>query len=417
VAVSATLAINERVAAKRRAGEDVVPLGFGEAGLPVHRDLVDALAAAGDQAAYGPVAGLPAVRVAAAGYLSRRGVAATADEVIVAPGSKPLLFAVIHAVDGAVVLPRPSWVSYAAQAHLIGRTVRHVPTLPGQGGVPDPNAFATAIADQRRAGDPVGLVVLTLPDNPTGTYADAEVVRAVCEVAAANDVAVVSDEIYRDLVHDGAPTLVSPATLLPDRTVVTGGLSKNLALGGWRLGFAHVPAGPWGEQVHARMLSVASEVWSCPPHPVQVAAAVALHEPPPLRERIDASRRLHARVVTAVADRFRAAGADVPTPRAAFYVYPDLSPLAPPLQGRWGVKSSDDLATSLLTETGIATLPGSAFADLPDRLTLRVATALLYGDRDDQRLAALEADDPTTLPWIAEHLERLDVGLTAFVSG
>jgi len=84
---------------------------------------------------------------------------------------------------------------------------------------------------------------VTLPDNPTGRLASPVTVRALYQVAAAHRLVVISDEIYRDLVHDQATPMLSPAEVAPGATAVTTGLSKSLALGGWRLGAARRPAG------------------------------------------------------------------------------------------------------------------------------------------------------------------------------
>jgi aspartate aminotransferase len=408
--ISATLAINQLTAAKVAAGRPVLPLGFGEAGLPVHPELVAALATAAPSGAYGPVAGLPALREAAAGYWTRRRLPTEAGQVLAGPGSKPLLYAVLRANAGAVALPRPSWVSYAAQAQLLGRAVHHVPAPAGHGGVPDPDLLDAAASAARREGHPIGSVVLTLPDNPTGTLAGQEVVRAVCEVARRHDLLVLSDEIYRDLVHDPATAFLGPAEVLPEQTVVTTGLSKSLALGGWRIGVARMPQGPLGERLGAEVASIASEVWSSPANPVQQAAAWAFTEPAVLTARIHASRLLHAAVAGAVADRFDAAGAKVHRPTAAFYLYPDFAPYAELLADRWSVRTGEDLAHVLLERFDVATLPGSAFGEHPERLTLRIATSMLYGE-GDQRETALRSPDPVRLPWIAARLDQLETAL------
>jgi aspartate aminotransferase len=119
---------------------------------------------------------------------------------------------------------------------------------------------------------------------------------------------IISDEIYRDLVHANESVFISPAAIYPQRTVVTTGLSKNLALGGWRLGVARLPGGRLGRELRERLLGVGSEIWSAPAGPVQQAAALAFSEPPELTERIALSRRLHASVARAVAARFAAVG-------------------------------------------------------------------------------------------------------------
>jgi len=416
VAVSATLAINETVALKRRAGQVVLQLGFGEAGLPVHPELQAVLAGAADKNGYGPVAGIEALRTAAAGYWDRRHLPTEADCVVAGPGSKALLFALCRAIGGGVALPQPSWVSYAAQAALLDRRVCFVPTVPGNGGVPDPDQLAAAAVEARAANRPLGSVVLTLPDNPTGTFARPNVVRQACEVARNHGLVVISDEIYRDLIHDPTEPFLSPAEVVPDRTVITTGLSKCLALGGWRIGVTRFPDSPLGRQLLENVTAIASEIWSSPAQPVQHAAAWAFTEPPALRARISASRSLHARVATAVADRLEAAGTHLAAPQAAFYLYPDFEQHRAHLATRWAIHTSDDLARVLLGDLNVAVLPGSAFGDEDRALRVRVATSLLYGD-DEQRMIALEHPRPETLPWIEQALDHLSTALTELTGG
>ena len=131
--VSATLAANETMEARRRRGEPVLPMAFGEAGLPVHPLLRAALAEAAGCASYGPVAGRARLRESAAGYWTRRGLPTGPEAVVAGPGSKALLFALMAAIGGDVAVTRPSWVSYSAQASLAGRSAHFVP---GSGGVP-----------------------------------------------------------------------------------------------------------------------------------------------------------------------------------------------------------------------------------------------------------------------------------------
>ena len=232
--------------------------------------------------------------------------------------------------------------------------------------------------------------------------------RSVCSVAETHDLIIISDEIYRDLVHDADAPFPGPAVIAPERTVVTTGLSKNHALGGWRLGVARLPSGGLGRELRARLLGIGSEIWSAPAGPVQQAAALAFSEPPALTERVALSRRLHASVARAVALRFAAAGAAGPAPQAAFYLYPDFSPLADVLLERHGITSDESLAAVLLHTYGVGVLPGSAFGEESGRLRLRVATAMLYGDTDTERTAALNSADPCSLPWIAASLARLE---------
>ncbi|HEX6419593.1 MAG TPA: pyridoxal phosphate-dependent aminotransferase [Acidimicrobiales bacterium] len=411
IAHSPTLAVNEMLDARAAAGETVVHLGFGEARLPVLPEVAEVLAAAAPRNRYAPVAGSTSARTAAAGYFTRRGTPTEPDQVVLAPGSKPLLYALIASLPGDVVLPRPSWVSYAAQAALAGRRVVAVPAPDGSGGVPDPHLLDAAVRRAQAAGRDPGVLVLTLPDNPTGRLAGRDVVARVCEVAGRHGLAVVSDEIYRDLCYEPADH-ASPAALLPDRCFVTGGLSKSVALGGWRIGFARFPDSDLGERARRRAIGVASEVWSCLAEPMQAVAAHVLDDPPGVTGYVAAARRLHRAVTTALADVVVAAGARCPVPQGAFYAYLDLAPHRAALARR-GVTSGAALAEQLLSDHGVGVLPGRAFGDDPAALRVRAAASLLYGRTDDERWAALRSPEPAGLPWISDALERVGTAFAA----
>jgi aspartate aminotransferase len=407
VPVSATLAANEAMARRRQAGEPVLPLAFGEAGLPVPPVLRDALGAVTGGNDYGPVAGRAELRAAAAGYWTRRGLPTAADDVVCGPGSKPLLFGLLLALGADVAMPQPSWVSYAAQTAMVGARPHFVPAPPGEGGVCDPAGLARAVSQARAAGRRIGSVIVTLPDNPTGQLPRPATIRALAAVAAEHDLVIISDEIYRDLVYDTAPPFTSPAAFAPGRTVVTTALSKSLALGGWRIGVARLPGGRLGRVLRHRLLGIGSEIWSAPSGPIQEAAALAFSEPPAIVEHIRRSRRLHATVCRAVAATFAAAGVAVPAPQAAFYTYPDFAPWREHLARRHGVATGAGLARHLLDRYGMGVLPGSAFGERESTLRLRVATGLLYGETGAERECALAAPDPLALPPIAAALARL----------
>ena len=408
MSVSATLAANETIMQRRRAGEYVLPLAFGEAGLPVHSDLIDVLSRHAGRNGYGPVSAVPELAEAAAGYWSRRRLPTEPDQVVAGPGSKPLLYALMAAIGGDVALAQPSWVSYAAQSQLLNGNPLYVPTPEGVGGVPDPDLLAQHLDGAAVDGRHIKAIVVTLPDNPTGTVADGDLLERVVQVARQWDLFIISDEIYRDLRFAGEAGFVSPAELAPERTLITTGISKNLALGGWRLGVTRVPDSPEGRRIADRLLTIGSEIWSSAPQPVQHAAAYAFNEPAPLRERIHESTRLHAEVAHLVAARFRAAGATVPTPQGGFYLYPDFSEHRETVEAKWSVTTSADLAHLLLDRFGIGVLPGSAFGDDPKALKLRVATSQLYGDTDEQREASLRSAFPAQLPWLRQALTTLD---------
>ena len=298
---SPNLALNQLVDQRRAAGDHLVHLAFGEARLPVLPQLTAQLAAGAARSAYGPVAGAQDVRDAVAGYFTRRRLPTDADRVVVAPGSKPLLMALQLVIPGDVLLPRPAWNTYAPQAEYAGKRVFGVPIPAECGGVPDPGVLRATIRRARAAGGDPRLLVLTLPDNPTGTLAPPPVIRELCAVAEAEDLLIVSDEIYRDIVHDPDTTpFLSPAEVAPERTVVTTGLSKTLGVGGWRIGAARFPEGDTGALLRDAVVSAASELWSTLAGPMQQVARYAFEEPPEIVERMRASARLHGAVARAV---------------------------------------------------------------------------------------------------------------------
>ena len=408
---SPTLAADQRMRERIAAGRPVIHLAFGEAGLPVPESVREVLARASVQNSYGSVAGSAGARAAAAGYYTRRRVPTDPDQILFAPGSKPLLWALIETIGGDVILPRPSWVSYGAQAQIAGRRVWPVEIGPRAGGVPEPDALRETLAHARRESATPGLLVLTLPDNPTGTVASAQVIAELVEIAQSHGLAIVCDEIYRDLAHD-PEALVSPAELAPERVFITNGLSKSMALGGWRIGFARLPDGPLGRQAKAALGGLASEIWSSLAAPMQAVAAHVLDEPAEVTDHVARGRRLHTRATVAAHEIVTGAGALCRAPTAAFYLYPDLEPFREPLAAA-GVHGGDGLVEWLLERHEIGVLSGAAFGDDPHALRFRMATSLLYGSDDAQRWRALGSEDPASLPWIREPLTRLGAALAA----
>jgi aspartate aminotransferase len=404
--LSPTLAIDQRVAERRAAGRSVVHLAFGEAGLPVLPSLAEVLYGAAGRNAYGPVAGIPAAREAAASYFARRGVPTDAEQVVLGPGSKPLLFALLSVLPGDVVVPVPCWVSYPAQARLAAKQVIGVPIPAEAGGVPDPDALRDGVAAARREGKRPGVLVLTIGDNPTGTVAPADLLRRVCQAAEEEDLVIVSDEIYADLVHDPDLRVARPVELAPSRTVVTSGLSKALALGGWRIGFARFPATLAGEEWRRQVVGLASEVWSSLSMPMQHVAAYALEEPEEVRLHVAASARLHAAVAGALHREVVEAGAGCRAPEVAFYLYPDLEPARERLAAA-GADSAQGLADLLLERFDVAVLGGQHFRDDPAALRFRAATSLLYGVSDEERWETLRSPDPLAIQRVAEAIERV----------
>lgn len=413
-AMSPNLRLNEIVRDRVQRGVPTLHLGFGEARLPLLPELADVLAAAAGHTAYSPVAGTEAARESVAGYFGRRALPTDASQVVLAPGSKPLIFATIAALDGDIYLPAPSWNSYAPQVALTGHTPIPVPISQPYGGLPDVQALADRIGDDRRRGYRPVAVVVNAPDNPTGTTASPEAFQALCTVVAEAGLTLVSDEIYRDLHHgaDRSGAFVSPAELLTERTVVCTGLSKSLAIGGWRIGAARFPAGEFGAGLRDRVLAIASDVWSTMTAPMQEVAAYAFSEPPAITERLRRSSRMHGSLARACYQVCRSHGASVRPPTGGFYVYADFGARRHAF-AEHGAFHSASLARVLLEDYGIAVLAGHHLGDDPRRLAFKIATTGFVGDSDEERLAALSAPDAALLPHVQRRLRWLDEALAS----
>lgn len=398
VAPSATLAVNEAMAKRRAAGQETVHLAFGQASFPLPPRLRQALADAAPDTGYAPVLGVPALRQAIAAYLARsRKLTADADSVIVGPGSKPLLFALLRVLDGDLLLPVPSWVSYAPQARLAGRRVIGVETDPNDHHRLTPQALAEAVMRARRDGADPRILLVNTPSNPTGgmfTLADAEAIALWAREAG---ITLISDEIYAELAH-GWREHVSPARFYPEGCIVTGGLSKAFSAGGWRLGYAALPATDAGRRVLHAVHALASEIWSAATTPVQDAAVVAYEPSGEIDTYLRRAAHLHGVVTGVLHDTLTRLDIPCPRPAGGFYLYPDFAPWRSALAAR-GVRTSQELAAYLLEEWAIATLPAVAFGEQPDALRLRLSTSMLYGS-DDADTA--RAHDAALQRWLAQ---------------
>lgn len=377
LASSPTLAMNERVARRKAEGKHTFHLGFGEAVFPLHPRLQEALQRSIESTAYAPVAGTARLRRAIADYIERtRGVSCGAEQVVVGPGSKPLIYALLQILEGDVLLPVPSWVSYEPQARLAGRRIIKVATDPRDCQSLSVQALSEAFESARSAGAHPRILIVNSPGNPTGGMFSQENVAALASWAEERGITIISDEIYAELAH-GWRIHSSPACFYPAGCVLTGGLSKAFSAGGWRLGYAILPRGERGELLGRALRALASEIWSAASTPIEEAAVAAFTPDKDLETYVQHSARLHGYVTSLLQESLLELNIKCPRPAGGFYLYPDFSPWQPVLQ-RLGITGSSELAHYLLEHWDIATLPGVAFGEEPATLRLRLATSMLY---------------------------------------
>ncbi|MFF0780140.1 aminotransferase class I/II-fold pyridoxal phosphate-dependent enzyme [Streptomyces sp. NPDC003720] len=379
-------------------------------GLPVLPELAAVLAAAAGRAEAQPVGGSPALLEAACGYWTRRGLACVPDRVAAGPGAPALLLAVTAALagdGGDVLVPRPCAAWWAPYARLLGRPVFHVPTPAESGGVPDLYALLETVRRVRAEGGDPRLLVLSVADDPTATVAPPELLHETVEAAVAEGLHLVSDETWRDTLHDPHGTvLLSPAEMLPDRVTVVTDLAGALLPPGWPAAVARVPSGAAGERLHARVLDILTALDARVAAPVAAAAGYALDEPAPVTERREAAVRLHARVAAAAHAAVVSAGALARPPQAGRHLYADLAPLGDALARR-GVTDAQELEDFLTARLGMPAPGGHRFGDALGELRVRLATGPLLGGADEERTESLTSPSPLELPHVHQALISL----------
>jgi aspartate aminotransferase len=364
---SLTLAIDARFKAMVQAGEDAVSFGTGEPDFPTPAPVCEA----GIQAIkdgftkYTPSSGTPDLRKAVADVLARdSGARYDPSQVVITSGAKQACYealAVLTDEGDEVLIPSPYWLSYPEMAVAVGAKPVYVPTSEEDGWRLHPEAVEKACTKRTR------VLVLNSPNNPTGAVLSREDLLGVAEVCRANDLAVVSDEIYDRMVYDGGANTCF-ASLTPDtlsRTISVGGVSKTYAMTGWRIGWA---AGP--KDVMKAFGNLQSHLSSNATGISQKAATAAIlgdqSAVASMVKQFDERRRLVTRLLGAVP------GVKLALPRGAFYVFVRVDAF---YGRRKGVDGSVAFCEALLDERKVACVPGSAFGD--DRyIRLSYATSL-----------------------------------------
>lgn len=332
---SATVAISDRVAKKRAEGADILSFSLGEPDFTTPKHICDAAKAALDagHTHYTPGPGIRALRdTIAATHKRENNIDGTGDQVLVTPTKLAVTLAMQALVNPGdeVLLPNPGWVSYAPCVQWAQGVGVEVDLDEAFRMTPD--AVAEKITSKTK------MIVMNSPSNPTGGVQEDSDIRGIVELAEDHDFWILSDEIYQKLRYD-APHL-SAASMAPERTITLDGMSKAYAMTGWRVGWAIAPP-----EVYAAMNRLQSHSVTHVTSFAQYGALAGLQGPQDcveeMRQAFDARRRL-------MLQGFKDLGIDCPTPRGAFYCFPNFG--------------GDDVAwCEALIDAGVATTPGSSF--------------------------------------------------------
>ncbi|MDP4125935.1 MAG: aminotransferase class I/II-fold pyridoxal phosphate-dependent enzyme [Bacillota bacterium] len=263
------------------------------------------------------------------------------DQILITSGASEAVDLVMRAVlaPGDIVLvPDPSYVSYAPCAILAGASVNYIPTHAKED-------FRLRVEDLAKVYSPKAkLLVLSYPNNPTGAIMTREDLLPIADFVTKHDLLVLADDIYSDLTYAGKHTSFASLPGMQDRTLFVSGFSKSYAMTGWRIGYV---AGH--KDLVAGMTKIHQYTMLCAPITGQFAALEALQSASEAKaemvEAYDRRRRL-------MVHGFREMGLDCFEPLGAFYVFPNIS--------KTGL-SSEDFAEELLKEEKVAVVPGTAF--------------------------------------------------------
>lgn len=352
-------------AAKRleAAGHHVVHLEIGEPDMPTPPHVVEAgvRALRDGLTRYALAAGVPELRDAIASSLAQRGVRATAENVVVTPGAKPILFctalALIEPGDD-VLCPDPGFPIYESVVRFAGGRPVYYPLDESRGFAPDVAAIAERITPRTR------VVILNLPHNPTGGVATPSDLEALAALVQRHDLWVITDEVYGRIRYDGQWDSIAALPGMSERTVIVDGFSKAYSMTGWRLGYGVMPA--W---LTEPMTTLLINNVSCTATFVQYAGLAALTGPQDavtgMVMGLKAKRDLVVRGLNAL-DGVRCA-----SPAGAFYCFPDIGAVL----DRTGL-ACETFAERLLAEQHVAVLAGTAFGSAgAGHLRLSYATA------------------------------------------
>ena len=331
-------------------GMDVINLGIGQPDFATPENIVEAAVRAlrDGQHGYTPATGIPPLREAVAADLCRRfDVEVDPDLVLVVPGGKVTMFTAIlmFGEPGAEILyPDPGFPIYRSMIEFTGAKPVPIP-------IREENGFAFS-ADETLSlmSDKTRLVILNSPSNPCGGVTPrAEVDRLVAGLAEWPEAAVMSDEIYDQMVYDGEEhfTLLGYPEIR-DRLILLNGWSKTYAMTGWRLGYSVWPRG-----IHDKARKLAVNAWSCVNTPAQFAAVEALTGPQDAVDAMVAQFDVRRKLVVELLNDMP--GVSCITPKGAFYAFPNITGTG------WKAK---ELASRLLEETGVATIGGPDFGIL-----------------------------------------------------
>ena len=315
-----------------------VMLTIGEPDLDTPRPIKEAAWAAleQNQTHYAPNQGILPLRQAVAEFETARGMACTAEQVLITVGATGALFTALLGVldpGDEVIIPTPAFSLYETIAAVAGAKAVALDLTKTDFQITD-DALAACVCEKTKA------IVLNSPNNPTGTVLDEASLAAVKRAVAGRDIYIICDNVYNQLSYGPCPDLSLDGDLR-DRVLLCQSFSKPYAMTGWRVGYLIGP-----QAVMDRLLLLHAAQVAAVPTFVQTACVTALGTDVSEMRQIYRSRRDY------VAARLAKMGLDFPQPRGAFYIFADIRRFSVP---------SEEFCARAIREAGVALVPGSCF--------------------------------------------------------
>ena len=390
---SATLRINEETKKLESQGKKIFKFGFGQSPFQIPKDIVDELKNNAYQNKYLPMQGLSELRLSISKYINnKKKYNYVSENVIIGPGTKELMFLLHVLFDGDVILPVPSWVSYAPQA-IVGRNKIHwLETTSSNNWFPTAETLEKIISKNKNKNY---LLFLNSPNNPSGQICSN--LEEISIIAKKNNLVILSDEIYSELSFK--KDFKSIANYCPEKTIISNGMSKWCGAGGWRLGYFIIPESL--NEIKNSLKTLASETFSSVSAPVQYAAIAAYennHD-----EYIDNSKNILKAVGEYVYDNLKSNKVSINKPEGGFYLMPEFS--------NETFSDSNEMCGNLLKHTGISLLPGSVFGFSKKKMTARLSFTDFNGQEFMKNISQSQKIDQNVLlkyaPKIIEGVEKL----------
>lgn len=327
-------------------GKDIVHLEIGEPDFDTPKNIKDAAVKAlnAGYTHYTPSAGMPELRQAVAGYISKtRKLDVKPEEVVITPGAKPIMFFSILALvnpGDEVLYPNPGFPIYESMINFVGAKPVPIPLKEENDFSLDPEYVKKMITKKTK------MIIINSPENPTGGVITREQLKIMADsLTNRNDVFVLSDEIYSRIIYEGKAESITQFPGMKDKTILLDGFSKTYAMTGWRLGY-----GVMRKDLAEKVAQLMTNSNSCTSAATQLAGVEALTGPQKDPEKMVEEFKRRREVIVPGLNNIE--GITCKKPHGAFYVFPNITGTD---------MNSQKLGDHLLYNAGVAVLPGTSF--------------------------------------------------------